>query len=369
LAVREDQRRGGRIAGGDERRHQARHRAIGADRGPALFHRGQRRKIESSFGPAIALALVESEQTVAHRRVGGLLQPRVDRGVGLVAVVQGIGANAFDDFEAHHFGQIGGVELDRRFVRERVVRLGLRGAHLFRRDHADVGHAQQHVVATFQRTIGIGQRVAAGREFGDRGQHRRFGEVEFRQLLSVVELRRRRNAVGAVPEEDLVEIKLQDLVLAQFPFETQRQEDLGDLAGHRIFVAEEEVACDLLGNGAAARDAAVVGGRQQPDRAQDAAPVDPRVFVEARVLDRQEGIAHHRRHFLDVDRRALGLAKQGDQLAVAGVHPERHLQADVADFGGLGQARFDHPVGHADRGNPENQAGQPQDQAPFQQPS
>src|SRR5690606_40276804 len=51
-----------------------------------------------------------------------------------------------------------------------------------------------------------------GGELRDGRQRRDLVEVELVELLAVVELRRRRDAVGPVAEETLVEVKLEDLV-------------------------------------------------------------------------------------------------------------------------------------------------------------
>src|SRR3546814_10399537 len=91
--------------------------------------------------------------------------------------------------------------------------------------------------------------MAAGRELRERGQRSHFVQVEFVDLLAVVELRRRGDAVGAVAEERLVQVQLEDLVLAQLALHLHRQQHFGELAGVGDLGAEEELARDLLGDG------------------------------------------------------------------------------------------------------------------------
>src|SRR3546814_3559807 len=82
-----------------------------------------------------------------------------------------------------------------------------------------------------------------------RSQRSHFVEVEFVELLAVVELRRRGDAVGAVAKERLVQVQLEDLVLAQLALHLHRQQHFGELAGVGYLGAEEEMARDLLGDG------------------------------------------------------------------------------------------------------------------------
>jgi hypothetical protein len=74
------------------------------------------------------------------------------------------------------------------------------------------------------------------------------------------------------------------------------------LAAVAVFRAEVEVLRDLLGDGAAAGHARIVGGGEQPDRAADAAEIQALVLVEARVLDGDEGLLDVQRDLLDLDR-------------------------------------------------------------------
>src|SRR3546814_17158942 len=110
------------------------------------------------------------------------------------------------------------------------------------------GHPRQHVVvAPLLRPLGVRQRIAAGRELRDRGQRSHFVEVEFVELLAVVALRRRGDAVGAVAKERLIQVQLEALVLAQLALHLHRQQTFGELAGVGDLGAAEDLARDLLG--------------------------------------------------------------------------------------------------------------------------
>ena len=280
---------------------------------------------------APAVAVVVDPHAVHDRLVGRGLQGRVDGGGDVVALVEHVAAEARHHLLADHLGHVRRVDLDGALVRAGVHRHRAGGVGLRPRHEAQFRHARQDVVvAPDARALRIVQRVAAGRELGDAGQGGGFVQAQVGELLAVVELRGRGHAVGPVPEEALVEVQAEDLVLAQLPLHLHRQQHLGELAGVAVLAAQEELAGDLLGNGGTAGDALVVGGRQQPDRARHALEVDPVVLVEAGVLRGQEGLLHLQGDVLDVDRIAAHLAEQPDQAAIPGIDVHRLLQLDVA---------------------------------------
>ncbi len=190
-------------------------------------------------------------------------------------------------------------------------------------------HAAEHVVAPLDRARRIADRVAGRRKLRQRGQHRAFGNGQLIERLAVVELGRRRDAVRAMAEEDLVEVELEDLVLGQRALDAEREEDLGELARVADFRAEEEVARDLLGDRRAAGHVLAAGRDDQPDGAEDAADVDAPVGVEIGILGGEEGLLEPVGHVLDAHRGTLGLAEGRNELVVGRIDPERHLQADV----------------------------------------
>ncbi|MNU90565.1 hypothetical protein D3C71_804350 [compost metagenome] len=283
------------------------------------------------FHAVPAMAVVVQQQAVAHRQVGGGLQRRVDGGGDVVALVDHVAAEAGDHLLAHQFGHIWGIDLHRRLVRGGMHRHGLGRVGLGLADELQVGHALQHiVVTTLAGALRVGDRVARGRELGDAGQRGHLVQVQFAQLLAVVELGGGGHAVGAVAEETLVQVQLEDLVLAQLGLDLARQQDLGQLAGVAVLGAEEELAGHLLGDGGATGHALVVGGGQQPHRATDALVVHAAVLVEAGILGSQERLLQLLRHVLHGDGGTPGLTEHRHQLAVGSVDVHRLLHFHVA---------------------------------------
>ena len=119
---------------------------------------------------------------------------------------------------------------------------------------------------------------------------------------------------------DLVEVQLQEPVLRVPLLQLECEQRLLHLAGEAPVRREEEHLGELLGDRAAAlHDAAVaevrVGG------AEDAPDVDPEVRVEARVLDRDDGVAQAKRDLLERHEDPLLRLELGEELVVLGVDP------------------------------------------------
>src|SRR5438105_1341359 len=67
-----------------------------------------------------------------------------------------------------------------------------------------------------------------------------------------VDVRRRSEAVRPLPEEDLVDVELEDLVLGEIRLDLEGQQHFRELAGERLLAREEERARHLHGDGAGA---------------------------------------------------------------------------------------------------------------------
>ena len=254
-------------------------------------------------------------------------------------------------------------------MRGRMHRRCLCPRHLVPADEAQLRHPLQDVVAADPGALGVAEGIAAGRELGNAGQRGHLVQVQFVQLLAIVELRGRAHAVGAVAEESLVEVQLEDLVLAELALHPQRQQHLGELARVAVFRTQEELPGHLLGDGGAAGDAFLVTGEKQPDGAGDAAVVNTVVLIEAGVLDRDERLLEPLRHLVDVHGIAAGLAEYGDQPAVARVHVHRLLQLDVAQRLHIRQLGRDEVIDSAERDHAkQGEAGQGE-QRPAQEAS
>ncbi|MNV25162.1 hypothetical protein D3C71_1162500 [compost metagenome] len=278
-----------------------------------------------------AVAVVIQQQAVTDGGSGRVLQGAVDGGGDVVTLVEHVAAVLGDHFLAHHFSHVRRVDLHRRLMWRGVHRHGLGGVSFGLRDELQVRHALQDVVvAALAGTLGIADRVAAGRELGDAGQRGHLVQIQLFQLLAVVVLGGSAHAVGAVAEEALVQVQLEDLVLAQLLLDLTSEQDFSHLAGVAVLGAEEKLARDLLGDGRAARNALGVGGGQQPDRAADALVIDAVVLVEAGILGGEEGLFQALGDVLHLDGIAPGLPEYRHQFPFTVIDIHGLLQLDIA---------------------------------------
>jgi hypothetical protein len=145
-------------------------------------------------------------------------------------------------------------------------------------------------------------------------------------------------AVGALAEEDLVDVELEDLVLGEVGLDLEGEQHFRELARERLLAREEEGARDLHGDGrgalAASLRAQVGGGGSHHAHVVDAA-----VLVEAIVLRGQDRRLHHLRHFLDLHDGALLLAELADQVALRGIDAQRDLRTVIGEHLEAGQVR------------------------------
>ena len=126
------------------------------------------------------------------------------------------------------------------------------------------------------------------------GKRRQIGGLGQRQLVDrLVEIFERRggDAIGAQPEEDLVQIELEDLVLRVGLLDAQRQDRFLDLAVDALLVGEQEVLRHLLGDrrGADRPLPDAIGLDVLDHGAEDAVIVEAGVVVEVLVFRRDEG--------------------------------------------------------------------------------
>lgn len=195
--------------------------------------------------------------------------------------------------------------------RLRVRRVGGRLRHIMVRDHAI-----EHVALALERERTIRVRVVGGRRGDEPGEHRSLAQRETAHVLTEIRVACGLHAVRAGTEVDEVEIALEDLVLRVVALDLQREQRLLDLAAHGLFVRQEQVARELLRDGARALlDLLVLVVRQR--RAGDAAEIHAAVAVEALVLARDDGLAHHGWYLRDRHVHAVLVVQAREERAVA----------------------------------------------------
>ena len=203
-------------------------------------------------------------------------------------------------------------------LRRRQPQLRLaRRRFFFGRNHLRPHHLGQHQVAALHRQLGEAARIVVGGRLGQRGQERRLRQGKVAGGTPEVSAGGSLHAVVAVREVDLVQVQLQDLLLAEDALDPARDDHLRELAPERAGPGEavgKDVARKLHGDGAGAlleRERPQVA----PDRSRHAAPVDTAVLVEPLVLDGEERAGQLRRHGGEWHHDALFRSEARQQLA------------------------------------------------------
>jgi len=144
-------------------------------------------------------------------------------GISLAAITS-------DHFSACHLGDIRRAQFGRGDVIARVDHLGKRFLVAGLVDTAQAIQAAENPVAALLGSRRVDQRVVARRCFRQAGDHRHLRQVELADRFAVIHLCGSFDAVSAVAEVDLVDVELEDFVLAQLALDLQSQEDFGGLA-------------------------------------------------------------------------------------------------------------------------------------------
>jgi hypothetical protein len=194
------------------------------------------------------------------------------------------------------------------------------------REEAVLHHLPQHVALAALRPGHAGDRVDALWLLDDSGEHRRLGDAQRQGVLAEVVERRLLDAVAVVPEVDLVQVEVEDLVLGERPLHARGEDPLADLPAQLPLLREQEVAARLLGDGGGAGEMAPREERLDA-RARHAHVVQALVPVEVGVLGGEEGVAHVRRKRGRVDQ-----SPSLEEILSA------HAAVGAGDLGDLGRA-------------------------------
>ncbi len=213
-------------------------------------------------------------------------------------------------------------------------RLRRRGIHALL-----VLHQGEHEVAALEGRLRVPPRIVMGGGLGQRGEQRGLGQGQLAGRAGEVVARRGLDAGGAVPEVDVVEVHLQDLVLGELALDLVGDADLEDLAAERPLPAGQRVGEDVPGE--LHRDRArplldTARAHVAPQRAEDPLQVHRAVVAEALVLDRDERFRHVFGKGGQLDELAFDGGEIGELLAVAveeDGRPARDVRAQLVDVG------------------------------------
>ncbi len=312
---------------------------------------------------AKAAPAVPRPQAALDGQLRGLLDAEVERRVNLeAALVEVLDAELLVvlDVLPDLLGEVGADARRFLFVRAEDDRRVQCLLVLPAVDEALLEHAVEHVVAAPEGLVGMGDRRVRHRRADHPRDHGGLGDGQLLGVLAEVKPRGLLDAVGAVPEVDLIRIELEDLVLREILLDLDGQEGLVDLAAEALLRREEDLFGELLRQRRRPFD--LLAGNDVLDRgAHERLRVDAAVIDEVGVLGGQDGLVEPRRDVALGHHDALLDRVLGEADAVAVV--------DAGDDRGLVilerlHLRHAHGVGEDEaRGNAENEGGGEDEQA------
>src|SRR6185437_1422964 len=189
------------------------------------------------------------------------------------------------------------------------------------RNGAVLAHQLDDRVASLNRAIGIPARIVALGRLGERGQRCGFGDVQVAYRFAEVSLRRRLDSVCTVAEVDLIEIQLENLLLAVLGFDLARYLGFLDLPDDRLVARDalgEDVSRELHRYG---RESLGVAATPHvvDERADGAIPVDAGMLVEALVFGDDEGVLQDLGDVTQLHQRAALGTELRDEAPIDGV--------------------------------------------------
>ena len=111
-------------------------------------------------------------------------------------------------------------------------------------------------------------------------------------------------ALAILTDEYLVEVSLEDFLLAVMQLQQHRHHGFGEFTGQAAFVGQVEVLDQLLGQRTAALGH-LAAGRVDPDSTGDRLRRHTPVAIEIAVFDSDQGFQQVRRHLIELDQDAI----------------------------------------------------------------
>ena len=228
-------------------------------------------------------------------------------------------------------------------VLHRQQRLGGLCRHRRLVDIAVLHHFAQHIVAPLCHPfLGAHRMIFAGGLRHCR-QNRRFARCQIRQGFVEIGLCRSGNAVGVLTQKNLVEVKFQDLVFGQSPFNPRRQNQFLDLALAGAVARQQKVLHHLLGDGGCAAQIVATRFNRRQRRSRHATGVKAVVSVEILVFGRDEGLFDDVGNFLDRGKDPAFLGKLVDDAPFAGIDAADGRRSILRQLVIAGQIAAIHP--------------------------
>ena len=282
--------------------------------------------LDLRHGAAIASGAIIFFKTRLQRLARIALKLRVDsRADRHPAAIDAILGHLRDQFSADLFSEIVVVRRGEAIAFHQVDRNFLGGLGLRFRDIPVLGHFADHDIAPERGAFPVLGQMARAWRGRERRDERGFLDGQFFQVLAEIGQTRRRHAIGAPAEKNLVEIKLEDAILGEILLDPVGEDRLLDLALIGALARQKEVLHHLLGDARGAAKPNVLAlklaQRELRDRLGDGEGVDAGMGVEVLVFGADDRVLHQIRNFFNRGEQAALARIFGDDIAIGGIGP------------------------------------------------
>ena len=231
-------------------------------------------------------------------------------------------AELIDQLAADFFEKIAGIGRTLAALLDEAQILTFGRSGFLGRDEIVGDHLVEHEVAAGNSKVVIPGAAVTFGCLGQDGQKRHLVQIEITDILVEVSASGSLHTEAASPKRDLVQIQFEDFLLGQHAFDACGEDHFLQLAGDRIFVAQQQVFGDLLGNGRATHRAlARTKLRGIIDyRVRRSGNIHPAVAEKGLVLGRKERVDQFLRkiHILELDAPFAGISV--DDFAIDAAH-------------------------------------------------
>ena len=193
-------------------------------------------------------------------------------------------------------------------------------------NHVFLEHVFKPGLPAADRTLWIGQRIAAGRARQQGHHHCRFSQSQFTDFLAVVNESGCSDSVGAGTEVNRVQIESQYFFLAQFALNLQSKGYFLEFAQVYIVAVKRQVIGQLHRDGAATPE--TLTGHKSVESPHQALKIDAGVGVKAHIFSGDQRIDQALGDILVVDRVAA-IAYFVYQLTIGSINSERRFELHI----------------------------------------
>ncbi len=285
-------------------------------------------QINEGLWPPVAVTAVVIHDPAPQGRISRLLIAGSNSGVNLDSLGIGVVAVGVVDHLPGHFrnelGMCRGVpcfSANHKLFLHRLLEL-LNG------ERPGLEHPAQHILLALCGPLRIDHRVVCRWRLGQTGEHGCLGGRQLIHRLPEVDAGRRGKPVSPLAEIDLVDIKLQNLVLGQVCLDLVGQQDFIQLAGIGLFAGQEKLPRDLHGNRAGTL---LVAGKGGDGSSRHADVVDAAVAVKPLVFGCENRSLDQVRNLFDFYNKPALDSKFTQQIAFLAINPQWNLRLIIGN--------------------------------------